>query len=832
MIAPFVKTRIFVLYRSFKQLSILVTLSASGAAFAESITVTDWQAWDSLTDAEKANIAPYCGGSFIAPVATVPAYVGATQNFIQFNSGVTDKEQNHTLSGDVTIYSEQGTTSADEVYYSTSTQQSNLQGNVVMRSENQGISGNNAEINLENYYALIKEAQFVLYEQDIHGEADEIQRTDETNFQARKITFTRCVPSSNAWNIKASKLTIDNKEGLATAWNARIEVQHVPVLYTPYISFPLDDRPRTGFLTPTLGSTNTLPYYINLAPNYDDTITPIITSDDGSLISNEFRFLSENHSGTNQLAYQVADGEDSSDRWGFSHEQTGTLPGDISYDFSTQWVSDVYFESAYYSGSDEIDEQELSFDLKKKLGGFNNTLAFDYTRPVDDSTEDFETYSTKLSTSKGIFSSTLLYETQDEYETTSDADADDYDYMRAPELALTFKPKTKLLGFSTQQKFRLGYFTRELSDQQIDDLSGDDLDYATNAYRAHSSLKLYRTYNADRGFYFKPNLEMFATGYDLSNDEGFDLDSEYGGSSVSQYAWRTSFDMGMDLIDGIHTVSPRLYYAYAPLTDQDGPILDSDEETDFDLFTASRFSGYDRIGDMSRLSTSLTYKYRPTGYDSDLFTAAISKGVKLAQERLTEDGVDDIDDDWDVEYSDWNADLTYAPGDDWTFKASASVYHNWEDFESYSASAYYSPSGNSFAYFKALREEEDDEDDDDYGTTFDYLAAGAYFPIWRNIALIGYASLEKEAEDNGLDQYQFSKLLYGLEYDNCCWSFRFAGLESTSDDDESNALYPTSTDTSYYFEITLKGIGSDAGNIESILNRLDFGYTGRLFNYQ
>ncbi|WP_165901960.1 LPS-assembly protein LptD [Reinekea marinisedimentorum] len=810
-----------------------MTFSAFGPAFAESVTVTDWQAWESLSDAEKANIAPYCGGSFVAPVVAVPADLPAQQTYFTFNQSVSDKELNHTLTGDVNIHSAQGTLAADEVFYSTTTRKGDLQGNVVMRTENEGISGNDAEVNLETYYSLIKEAQFVLYEQDIHGEANEMERTDQDTYKARQITFTRCVPSSNAWNIKASKLTVDNEEGMATAWNARIEVQNVPVLYTPYIAFPLDDRPRTGLLTPTFGSANSLPYYIHLAPNYDDTVTPIITADDGTVLDNEFRFLTENHSATNQIAYQVIDGEDSSDRWGVSHEQTGTLPGDISYDFSTKWVSDVYFDSTYYRGSDEVDEQELSFDLKKKLAGFNNTLAFDYTRPVDDSTEDFETYSTKLSTSKGIFSSTLLYETQEEYEETSDADADDYDYMRAPELALTFKPKTTLLGFSTQEKFRAGYFTRELSDAQIDDLSGDDLDYATNAYRAHGSLQLYRTYKADRGFYFKPNLEMFATGYDMSNDEGFDLEEEYGGSSVSQYAWRTSFDTGFNLISGINTVSPRLYYAYAPLTDQDGPILDSDESTSFNLFTASRFSGYDRVGDMSRLSGSLTYKYRPDSRDTDLFSATFSKGIMLAQERLTEDGVDDVDDDWSPEYSDWNLDLTYTPGTDWTFKASAEVYHDWDDFESYSASAHYNPSGNGFAYFEALREEEDDEDDEDYETVFDYLSAGFYLPVWQNIAVIGYASVEKEAEDIGLDQYQFSKLLYGLEYDNCCWSFRFATLETASDDDESNALYPTSTDTSYYVEVTLKGIGTDTGSsIESILNRLDFGYTGRLFNYQ
>lgn len=836
MIGTFVNTRIFVLYQSFKSIAILTIIHTLHTVAAEPVTVTNWRAWDQLSEAEKAGIAPYCGGSYVAPLTVAPSAITDQQSLILFNSGSSDQDMNHRLNGDVKIYSQQYMANADQVLYSTTEQLSDLNGNVVLHFDNNGLSGDTAQVNLENYYALVRDAQFVLYGQDLHGDAELIERHGENSFEAQRISFTRCAPTSNAWNLKASTLTIDNEEGLATAWNARVEVKDVPVLYTPYISFPLDDRPRTGFLTPTFGSVTTVPYYLNLAPNYDDTIMPVITDDEGSLLRNEFRFLTEDHSGTNQIDYQITQGDSDVDdaRWAFSHQQEGSLPYSIEYDFETRWVSDENFDPAYNAGGDEVDEQTVELDLSKTLSGYKTTWGLEYTQPVDDSDEDFVTFDSLLKVQKGIFTGTLHYEMQEEYEETSNASAASYDYLRAPELALTFKPKQTLLGFSTQESVRVGYFTRDLSAEKLDALSGDNLDYATDAFRAHGSLTVNRTYKNNAGFYFKPKAELFATAYDLTNDEGYDLDEAYGGDSVTQYAGRITFDQGANLVrsgtEAKHTFSPRLYYAYAPLTDQEGPILDADETTSFKLFTSSRFSGYDRVGDMSRLSAGLGYKYRPNALDYDRFTISMSKGVKLAQERLTEDGVDDVDDDWELEYSDWNGSLTYQPFENLIFEAEAEIDDDWSELSTFNVSAHYNPSDNSFAYFEAKREEDDDDDD----ILKDYISAGAYLPIRQNLAFITYVSMVKETEDSGWDQFTFSDLLYGLEYDSCCWNIRFATLESADedDDDDSSSLYPSSVDRSYYIEVTLKGITSGTGNIESILNRLDFGYTGKLFNYR
>src|SRR5690606_13683765 len=111
-------------------------------------------------------------------------------------------------------------------------------------------------------------------------------------------TYTTCEPASDTWQLRAAQIRIDADGRFATARHARIEVQDVPVLYTPWIRFPIDDSRATGLLFPRLifGDENGLDYaqpiYLNLAPNYDATLTPRYVQERGSMLEAEFRHLS------------------------------------------------------------------------------------------------------------------------------------------------------------------------------------------------------------------------------------------------------------------------------------------------------------------------------------------------------------------------------------------------------------------------------------------------------------------------------------------------------------------------------------------------------------
>ncbi|OAI49653.1 hypothetical protein AYO45_06920 [Gammaproteobacteria bacterium SCGC AG-212-F23] len=117
------------------------------------------------------------------------------------------------------------------------------------------------------------------------------------------VSYTTCPPLASVWNVLADKITLNKITGRGTARNARVYVKDIPVFYSPYLNFPIDDRRQTGFLTPTVGSDSQLgysigtPFYWNLAPNYDTTITPLFTSLRTLQLSDTTRYLTHKSKG-------------------------------------------------------------------------------------------------------------------------------------------------------------------------------------------------------------------------------------------------------------------------------------------------------------------------------------------------------------------------------------------------------------------------------------------------------------------------------------------------------------------------------------------------------
>ena len=820
----------------------VVSLLSFGLAAAETLTLVDWQPWEAMPEADRWRVAPYCPGGFVAPASDAPG-IDPAETLFQFDRAIRQSDQQTTFNGDIVIHGRGQRVSANEAIYSPSEAISRLNGDVVIRTEDVVLNGTNAEINLQNDRAVLKNGQFALYQRDLRGTADEIIRTEANSVVANRLIFTRCAPSSNAWRLRSGKLTINNDTGVATAWNSRVEIQNLPILYIPYISFPINDQARTGFLIPTLGTGFAQPYYLNLASNIDDTLTLDYQPLYGMLLHNEFRFLTEHHNGISDLGYQLTTPADSDldtdsalaepvtdiSRWSLTHRQSGALSTSLGYNFSTRWVSDQNYAPTFDPGAAQITQQVASFALTQQLGQRSNSLKLAYSQPVIDSAEKFQTLDTTLKTSKASNSAQLLYQTQRPFdEEDKPVSASEYDLIKQPELSLVHKIAWQPLGLQNSERFSYGLFSRDLPAAQQTLLAGSTLALANQSHRFHGALALSRPFRNAWG-YFNPSIEGFATAYDIDNDLGYDLEEAYGGDNFNHFAWRASFDQGISLThSGEHwrqTLKPRLYYAYAPLTEQLAPVLDSAATADLTLFSPSRFSSVDRIGDLSRLSTSLSYDLNWAGNDRLVLNLTAQKGIKLAQERLLLASVADVDPDWQPEYSDWLGSSQLNLSADLSLTASASVAHEWDLLNSFALAANYRPSDQVFIKLSADKAIVDD-------VLTHSLNAGAYLPIRHNVALIGYAQAQTTELEPEWSDFRVQQVLYGIDYDNCCWNIRVAALEVTDIDDESVSLFPLLVERRYFFEFTLKGLAAGAGTIEDILNRLDFGYAGKLFNYR
>ena len=128
-------------------------------------------------------------------------------------------------------------------------------------------------------------------------------------------TFTSCLPGSNSWSVVGSQVIQDREEQVAEIWNARFKLGPVPVFYSPYLQLPIGDRRRSGFLIPNAKYSNNdgfqfaLPYYWNIAPQMDATITPNYLSRRGLQWQNEFRYLTQAGTGLVEFDYLPSDDE-------------------------------------------------------------------------------------------------------------------------------------------------------------------------------------------------------------------------------------------------------------------------------------------------------------------------------------------------------------------------------------------------------------------------------------------------------------------------------------------------------------------------------------------
>lgn len=184
----------------------------------------------------------------------------------------------------------------DKLSFDTETGNYIADGNVRYQDGSIRMVAKRAEGNQESDTHKISDIKYQLVSRRGNGDAESVDLQGAVG-QMHRSTYTTCDPSQPVWKLSAPQIEVDNDEGFGTARNAVLRIGKVPVLWAPYFKFPIDDRRKTGLLFPQLGMSGrngfdyAQPIYFNLAPNYDDTLTPRYMSRRGLLLDNEFRYL-------------------------------------------------------------------------------------------------------------------------------------------------------------------------------------------------------------------------------------------------------------------------------------------------------------------------------------------------------------------------------------------------------------------------------------------------------------------------------------------------------------------------------------------------------------
>ncbi|MCP4598495.1 LPS assembly protein LptD, partial [Neptuniibacter sp.] len=476
------------------------------------------------------------------------------------------------------------------------TNKARLEGNVTFREPGLLMLSDSAQVDTTTSEAIFTNAQYILHEDRLRGTADRIIRLQDERLRIENGNYSYCPPYSNAWGLTADSIVLDQEEGFGTAEDAVLRVAGVPVLYTPYFTFPIDDARRSGFLYPSFGYNKetgldlSVPYYFNIAPNMDDTLTTRYLSDRGLILENEFRYL--NHWSENVLntAYMPDDDKTGDDRWLLGIGHKGQL--------SKHWQSEVEFTSV--SDTEYFDDLDTDLEVKRQ-------------HHLDQRAD--------LSYSTGNWR--LRARVHDYQTINTDSTAP---YKKLPQLTLTGNK-----ALSEQSNFSLRAEYTQF-DRDLYGLSGADRIIGDRAFLLPSLSYEWRT----PGYFIKPELSLWSSSYSLDNQ----LSGRDENPSIT--APMLSIDSGLIFErnmgnGGIHTLEPRLFALYVSEEEQDDiPDFDT-SELDFNynyLFRRNRFSGYDRIGDTQQISLGLSSAFY-TAQGAEKARVSIGQAYYFADRKVT-----------------------------------------------------------------------------------------------------------------------------------------------------------------------------------------------------
>ena len=496
------------------------------------------------------------------------------------------------LEGDVRITQGERTLSAKDVKYDRRTGVFAVAGEVRYADPSLQVSGRGGEFEPKGG-AAFADAAFELPERPARGAAERLTLSSDGKLGLEGVWFSTCPASDPDWRIRAGSIEIDPATRNGTARDAAVEFMGVPILYLPWMSFPVGSQRKSGFLFPNVGYSSRsglqveVPYYFDLAPNYDLTLEPVLYGRRGVELGGRFRYLTPAHRG---------------------ELQARVLPSDPLKDADRHWARIIHRGGFGAGWRVELDAQDVSD--AEYFEDFGSSVA-------DAST----TFLQRLARVSWADEHWLLRGELRDFQAIDRALAeDDRPYATLPRIELRGD-----LATGADRRLRLGVDA---------EFARFDRDVGVTGWRFDAAPRV--SLELDRaGWYVKPGASWRYTGYDL---EGATGPAKPTRSLPS--AW---LDAGLRLerfasIGGATriTLEPRMLYLWTPYRDQDAlPVFDT-AEPDLDyvqLFRTTRYVGADRVADADQLSLGVTGRV----YDAagrQLLWATVGQTRYFAQQRV------------------------------------------------------------------------------------------------------------------------------------------------------------------------------------------------------
>ncbi|MEY3528360.1 MAG: hypothetical protein RLZZ549_843, partial [Pseudomonadota bacterium] len=321
----------------------------------------------------------------------MPDNQALTFTFSDEIDGVVDREMK--LKGRSQIRRNTTILKADEIIYDPDTDIADLIGNAQLIKDNTEFSGPRARFKVDARQGEMDRPSYEL--RDVRGRGKATKLTIETAdlFVFDKATYTTCSPENLDWYFTASRVEIDQEQKVMTGKNGVMRFFDVPIMYAPYFSLPTSNQRRSGLLSPTIGynSNNGLdiaqPYYVNIAPNRDLTITPRFMNRRGTLLGSDFRYIDPKYSGTLSGQFLNNDKIIGRNRWKYDWQQRQLIAPAWNAYANMSKVSDSFYPIDFSYGIGGAVTNQFRQELGTNYGGIKNwnftarTLTFQTLQP-------------------------------------------------------------------------------------------------------------------------------------------------------------------------------------------------------------------------------------------------------------------------------------------------------------------------------------------------------------------------------------------------------------------------------------------------------------------
>ena len=667
-------------------------------------------------------------------------------------------------SGKVELRTRRQTVLADWLQYDIENDEVWGKGNVTIRRGIDWITGPEVKFKRDTETGFFNEGEFHVGENASRGAAKEIQFNGPDHYAIKGASYTTCVAGDDDWYLRAIDVDLDRSRLVGTAHDATIYFKGAPIFYSPYLTFPLSNERKSGFLTPVLGSNSargiemSLPYYFNLAPNYDATLTPRYMTKRGLQVNGQVRYL---------------------------------FP-DIAGEADAEILPDRITNSTRYG---------LTWKHNQNITAIPGLAAFVNVQKVSD-----DTYFSDLSDRLTITSQTNLPRQAG------------FAYVKGP-----FSVLTQIQTFQTLQDpnnpITPPYFREPQISARVEPVEWRGFDFAGNA--EYVRFRQPALINADRtvlyptvawskrgnAWFFTAKTGLHVSSYNLADPNAPDkhLNRSLPISSLDSglvFERDASF-FGRDFLQ---TLEPRAYYVYIPFRDQSKiPVFDTaiDDFNFSQLFTENRYLGSDRIGDANQLTLAATSRLLDPVNGEERMRFAVGQRFYFVDQRVTLFETPRNANSSDVLFS-GEGKIT----DTFSAAATYEVNVNHRETQEFDIGVRWQPSLGKVINASYRYNRETIDPTTGSLSTLKQIDLAGQWPIgnWSLIGRWNYSIINKKTLEG----------VFGAEYNGSCWTFRIVGQHLVTNVNQVSS--------SVFVQFELNGLARLGTNPIDVLRRSVPGY--------